>query len=115
MGPLIAFSTFAETLRGGDVRALIDSAAARGVLIKTYSASRHLTAIAVALWRTVGAFDVAMWLAHVPSKANLADAPSRGDFQLAEKLDWQRLQAKVPDCSHWERILTTQQKPGRTR
>ena len=104
LASLIALGTFADQLRGTDVLLLIDSAAAHGVLIKGYGGNPWLTAIAGAFWQSVGRVDAAVWVSHVPSKANLADPPSRGDFEIAAQYEWKSLEAVVPPKGRWNAL-----------
>ena len=42
-----------------------------------------------------------MWLDYVPSLANIADLPSRGDFELLERLGARRVEVPVVGTADW--------------
>ena len=41
------------------------------------------------------------WLDYVPSLANIADLPSRGDFELLERLGARRVEVPVVGTADW--------------
>ena len=41
------------------------------------------------------------WLDYVPSLANIADLPSRGDFELLERLGARRVERPVVGTADW--------------
>ena len=43
------------------------------------------------LWLAAAAIGTRPWFEYVPSKANLADLPSRGEFELLERLGARRV------------------------
>lgn len=119
LGGLLFLNSFGGYLKSADVLLLIGSSAAERILIKFYGGNAWLTTIAGAFWRQAGKIDAAIWIAHVPSKANLADGPSRGDVVSPSGLAWSQLETVVPDRSTWansepkEKKCSTQR--GRSR
>ena len=105
VGALLLLHTFGEQIHGADVLLLIDSKAAEGTLIKNYSRSPFMVSIAGAFWQQVGVVDAAVWISHVPSKANLADGPSWGDYSDALRWGWERVAPVVPRRTSWARLL----------
>ena len=93
-------------MQGLDLLLLIDSSAAEGVLVKAYGGNGLPTTVAGAFWQQVGIIDVAAWIAHVPSRANLADALSRGGYEPPFGLEWARVEAVVPSRGRWGIICT---------
>ena len=73
--------TWSHVLRGRRVLFFIDNDSARFALVNMYS---PVDSTASLLWRVAEADAEAVaisWYARVPSEANLADLPSRLDFQ----------------------------------
>ena len=105
LGALLFLHTFAERLKGCDVLLLLDSMVAEGVLIKNYSTSPYLVSISGAFWHQVGVVDAAVWIGHVPSKANLADDPSRGEYRAADLWGWVGAEVIIPMRTPWARLL----------
>ena len=94
-------STFGPAIRGGDVLLFIDSKAAEGVVIKGYSSSPSLAAIAGCFWAAAAQFNVKVWIGRVPSRLNPADGFSRQDRSLATKMGWVRVCPLVPNVAEW--------------
>lgn len=101
----LAAVTWLETFGGGlsscDVLLFIDSACAEGALLRSYSSSRHLTALAGAFWTSAAGYDLRVWIGRVPSKLNPADGFSRGSRSLGQQLGWCQVPAIEPDVRPW--------------
>ena len=64
----------------------VDSNPARQCLVRASSRQPDLNQLAGMVWYVAGSTVKTYWCDYVPSKANLADAPSRGDFQIMKQL-----------------------------
>jgi len=98
-------STFGPGIRGQDVLLFIDSAAAEGSLLRAYSSSRHLTALAGCFWTTSANHQLRVWIGRVPSNVNPADGFSRSDRSLGKRHGWAEVPACVPHASPWAFLL----------
>ena len=106
LAALTFLASFKESLQGVDLLLLLDSSAAEGTLIMSYSSNPWLTCIAGAFWQLAGGLDLAVWIAYVPSGANLADAPSRKDYRDAQRRCWVRVEAVVPSRHRWSSLFS---------
>ena len=97
--------TFGPCLHGCDVHLFIDNKAAEGSLIKGYSSSNTLAAVAGSFWTAAANSSLRMWIGRVPSRLNPSDGFSRGDFSLAELHGWQQVRPVIPDHSAWSFLL----------
>jgi hypothetical protein len=66
----------------------VDNVGARFSLTKGYTRDRDANAVVSLFWASVAARGTAPWFEHVPSKAQLADAVSRGDLDTARERAW---------------------------
>ena len=94
---LVAIRHLSGRVQDLDILLFIDSQAAEGVLIKGYSRSPELTAIAALFWSSVRQNGAACWVGRVPSSLNVADGFSRNDFLLQQRL-----------CLTWARVSIPQ-------
>ena len=102
---LLGICSFAQHLFDVDVLHFIDSTAAEGSVIKGLSRSRTLSAIAGAYWTTANMCRAAIWVAHVPSKLNVADGPSRHDFSAVDQYGWRWVPPSLADAVPWQALL----------
>ena len=78
------------------VRHFIDNKPSRSCIIKASSKSWGLNNLVGLLWYKCGRL-LNRWRAHyVHSKDNVADAPSRGQFQLLKRLNAQEVPVDFP-------------------
>ena len=75
----------------------IDARAALNIVIKGASRQSDLNEIVGALWLQLSERQTTYWTFHVPSKANLADGPSRGVWNEMKALPAQYVTAESPD------------------
>ena len=75
---LLALALWPERLAERRVIWLVDNTVALGAMKKGTSSASDLASIAHAIWRRLRSLRVAPHVFWVPSKLNLADAPSRG-------------------------------------
>jgi len=91
-----------DALRGSSVIHWADNKCANGAAIKGYSKAKDLALIVHALHRRLSESQIRLWIEFVPSKGNIADLPSRGDFALLHKLGATRVSFKLPNFSSWD-------------
>ena len=82
---------FGDVLRG-KFACFIDNEAARFALTKGFSSDEVVNSLAGAFWAWAAKQGTYPWFERVSSAANAADALSRFDYSVAERLSWK----------HWE-------------
>ena len=86
------------------IRHFIDSKPALGCILKGSSPQIDLNCLSGYAWFAAGSRMRAYWGQYVPSKANLADAPSRGDMSLMNQLNAIRIPcdfARLNRAAEW--------------
>ena len=87
------------------VRHFIDNQSARSCIIKASSKSWDLNNLVGLLWYKCGRLLNRWWAHYVHSKDNVADAPSRGQFQLLKQINAQEVpldfSVAVSDAENW--------------
>ena len=81
-----AYRTYPALLRDRLVHHFIDNQAARSALIKGYSGRRDSAVIVGLMHTTLATLACHPWFGFVYSEDNGSDGPSRGDFQLSQRL-----------------------------
>ena len=76
----------------------VDSNPARQCLVRARSRQPDLNQLAGMVWYVAGYTLRRYWCDYVPSKANLADAPSRGDFHIMKQLGVRIEFTDLSDC-----------------
>ena len=105
LAALLGLHSFAPFQHDAEVVHFVDSTAAEGSLIKGYSGSATLAAVAGAYWTTAGRCNAAAWIGRVPSRLNVADGPTRGDLSAIEAFGWQHTQPTLPPARPWQVLL----------
>ena len=77
----IALRTWCEKIKGQRVLLFIDNDAARYAVIKGTSENSAANEILQDIWELAAEWDISIWAERLPSKANPADGPSRGDYK----------------------------------
>ena len=90
-----------STLRGQDVLHFADNQGANCIAIKGNSSAPDLARIVSVAHVRISELQVRWWVAFVPSKANPADAPSRGDSSWLIQQGAVRLPFSFPSMSSW--------------
>ena len=85
LAAVAAYTTFPGRLRGREVVHFIDNTGALFGLMKGYSRDVDSARLVHSFHTVCAALGSRVWLAYVASKANLADLPSRGSFELLEQ------------------------------
>ena len=96
----VSLMLWKETLRGKCIFAFIDNEGARAAWISGFAntkASQHMLHVGTSV---EAALSIHPYFARVPTHSNLGDAPSRGKFQIIEKLGGRRshVPADVISC-----------------
>eukprot|EP00971_Amphidinium_carterae_P337673 6474591-Amphidinium_carterae.1 len=77
-----------------DVLSFIDNTPAKFVLLAGYSRNEGVNNLVGLYWVLCSKLGLRPWFEWVPSAANIADAISREDFELAETAGWHRVAAE---------------------
>ena len=102
LAAVAAYTTFADELRGRDVIHWIDNTGALAALIKGYAREVDSARIVHAFHALGMGLRVRVWLEYVASKANIADFPSRGVFDMLSGLQSEARPLVMPALSGWE-------------
>jgi len=97
LAALAAYSTLAADIRGSQVIHFIDNTSALAALVNGYSGAPDSMSMVHAFAEMRLALQVDAWLQWVPSKANIADLPSRGEFHLLHRLRSRETPLVLPD------------------
>ena len=89
-------------LRGSSPIHWIDNTSAIATLIKGYSGAPDSARLLHAFKAFAFGFGVDPWFQWVPSKANIADMPSRHEFGLLDELGATRREVVFPPFPAWE-------------
>jgi hypothetical protein len=86
LAAMAAYSTFPDVLRGRQVIHFVDNTSSVASLVKGYSRAPDSVELVHCFAAQRLPLDVDTWVQWVPSKANIADLPSRGEFQMLREL-----------------------------
>ena len=87
LAAVAAYTSRDTQLRGRDVIHFIDNVGAYSGLTKGYSRDVDSGRMISVFHTMNAALSANVWFEYVPSKANIADLPSRGDFELLRSND----------------------------
>ena len=96
-----AFAHAGVNLARRNVNHWIDNTGTLSGLIHGYARATDLAHMANAFHLTTCGMRTHTWLDYVPSLANIADLPSRGDFELLERLGARRVEVPVVGTADW--------------
>ena len=102
LAAVAAYTTFPDELRGRRVVHWIDNTSALAALIKGYSRAPDSARIVHAFHAFNVGLRATCWLEYVASKANIADLPSRGDFELLDELGSEARECVLPPTAAWD-------------
>ena len=88
---LCALATFAPMLNGERVVVFIDNGAALGAVVKGWARPPDINMIIEGCWAILATHGIDAQFEWVPSKSNLADAPSRRDVALLSAMNSERM------------------------
>ena len=107
-GGLLPYFSYPEIFRGRSVIHFIDNTYVLSAFVHGYASKPDMARIVSALQVATTALDCRVWFEWVPSKASIADLPSRllysEYFSIAPNSAWVR--PVVPDVSTWTGPLT---------
>ena len=89
-------------LRGRRVVHWIDNTSAIAALIKGYSRSPDSARILHAFAAFSLGLEASSWFEYVPSRANIADQPSRNDYELLGELGSAEMPFIIPPFAAWD-------------
>ena len=105
LATVLLLTTFATELRRQDVVIFVDNATAKGSLVRGFSASADIAAVAAVFWELVAQGSIRAPLAWVPSALNVADGPSRpSEPGAAEFLSSLGAVYKSPGLHMWDLV-----------
>ena len=90
-----------DSLRGADVNHFADNTAANGAAIKGYSPAPDIARLVGAYHLRIARLGARIWIEYVPSAANIADMPSRGNFELVESIGAKRIPFIFLSLASW--------------
>ena len=93
-------------LAGRDVNHFIDNTVALSAMIHGYARKPDLARMVNQFHLTTAGMRTRTYLEYVPSLSNIADLPSRGKFELLERLGGQRTHIPVLGVTDWSASLT---------
>ena len=91
----IALATFGSWFAHSRVVAFVDNSAALSMVVRGWSKADDANEVAGECWHDIAACGADVHFEWVPSKLNLADGPSRGDFDLLRQLRSREVSAHV--------------------
>ena len=96
LGGVAPYSSLPELFRGRDVIHFIDNTGALFGLAQGSSSDPDSARLIHAQHSLAAALDVNVWYEYVASGANIADLPSRGEFDLLEEMQSVRFEITLP-------------------
>ena len=93
--------------------AFVDNTAAQFSLTKGTSKEPRVRLLAGLFWLAAASQSTAPWIERIPSKAQVADGPSRGDWAIADRLGLQRVELQLEEF--WRLVevwITSHRTPG---
>lgn len=90
LAAVVAYTTFPEEMRGEHVIHWIDNESAVYALVKGYSRAADSARIVTLYHSCVSQLGITPWIEYVQSEDNIADLPSRGEFELLRILGGDR-------------------------
>ena len=93
---LCALATFAPISHGQRVVIFVDNGAALGAIAKGWARPTDINALVEGCWSVLARHGIDAHFEWVPSKANLADAPSRRDVALLSAMNSKRMDGVWP-------------------
>ena len=97
IAPVLALTSFGDSLRNKHVLLLIDSEAVEGALIKGYSGAEDVCELVGLFWDLAASLKCQIYIDRVPTDANPADYPSRNDMIKGREVGWETSEISWPD------------------
>ena len=103
----IALTVWGEVIANRLVTIYTDNEGVKFALIRGSTAAGYVQVLLDFILQMEVEISTALWISRVPTKSNVSDAPSRGDFQFLQKLGstqvpvpWQSLQKSLSASSN---------------
>ena len=96
LGALAPYYTFPARFAGRRVVHFIDNTVAQSALVHGYASSVDMADISNGFHLMAAGLRMAAYFDYVPSKANIADLPSRGEFAIPRALGAEVVSMRVP-------------------
>ena len=108
LAAVLAYTSRPEQFRGRDVIHFIDNSGAEAGLVKGYSRDLDSARLAGIFHCLAAALEANVWFEYVASKANLADLPSRDDFELLRSPEFgaEWFELEWPELAAWDGELS---------
>jgi hypothetical protein len=95
------YFTYPERVRGRQVNHFIDNTVALSGLVHGYARKLDLARMINAFHLQIAALDANVYYEFVPSKCNVADLPSRDEYELLDEHGGKRTPMLFPPASDW--------------
>ena len=104
---ICVYFTFPEKVRGRQVNHFIDNTVALSGLVHGYARKLDLARMVNAYHLQLASLSTSVFMEFVPSLANLADLPSRDEFEVLERLGGVRVPVAIPTAADWNAPLVS--------
>lgn len=95
------YYTFADKVRGRQVNHFIDNTVALSGMVHGYARKLDLARMVNAYHLQLAGLKTDAYLEFVPSLANLADLPSRDEYEVLKRLGGRAVPIRVPPAADW--------------
>ena len=104
LAAVLAYTSRPDQLRGRDIIHFIDNSGAEAGLVRGYSRDVDSARMASIFHTVAAALGANVWFEYVASKANIADLPSRGDFELLRSPSFSAVEFELiwPEIAAWD-------------
>ena len=93
-------------LRGREVNHFIDNTGALSAFVNGYARATDLARLSNMFWLLAAGMRLRPWLEYVPSLSNIADLPSRDEYELLDHLGARRIpDPPLPTAADWQAPL----------
>jgi hypothetical protein len=105
LAAVAVYYTFPDRIRGRRVNHFVDNTVALSALIHGYVGKIDLARMVNAYHLQLAALRASVYLEYVPSLANIADLPSRNEFELLKSLGGRKCDVRLPPAGDWSAPL----------
>ena len=88
-------------LRYRNVNHFVDNTVALSAFVHGYARATDMARLANCMHLSAAGMRTRVWLEYVPSNANLADPPSRGEYELLRTMGGHRVDIPIIGISDW--------------
>ena len=111
---LLGMQTFSQQCKEQNVRIWIDNTGGEGAFSKGASKSNDHNMLSYAFWLQAARDRINIHINRVDTKVNIADDPSRGDFEIMNALGAEFVKPIIPKViwnpENWAETLTCQEQ-----